>query len=387
MLFPSFNREFRRKLGYAGLSFTKDGNQIAYSMNWSAATNGATLPGETFTTGTGKTYFDAAGLIQTAGANTARRNLNPATGLWSRLVEPLTRTQLVTPTASIRDLTNAAWAKTTMTTALTSTGADGTANSATRCTATAGNAMVLQTLVIAAASRTFSPLIRRANGVGNIEITQDGVSWTNIAPLINSSNYRLVQLNATQLNPSFGIRIVTNGDAIDVDFTQFEDGASATSRMPSTAAFDPDVLTLPTSGNLINASGFVAGSFTPTLFTTDQGVLLSTFNGGTEGIPLYFFGGQVRSYDGTSAGAGASYTPAFGTIAKLAATWGGVTWSSASSGVAATNAPAFDADMGLGANLRIGAHINGTVPICLELHSLRMGFSALSPGLLSFVAR
>jgi hypothetical protein len=118
-------------------------------------------------------------------------------------------TQLVTPTASIRDLTNAAWVKTTMTTALTSTGADGTANSATRCTASAGNATVLQTLVAAATSRTVSFLIKRVTGTGNIELTQDGATYTNIATLINSSVYTQVQLNATQLNASFGIRTVS----------------------------------------------------------------------------------------------------------------------------------------------------------------------------------
>jgi hypothetical protein len=52
-----------------------------------------------------------------------------------------------------RDLTNAAWTKTNMTTAKTATGADGSANGATTLTATAGNATVLQSITSASAAR------------------------------------------------------------------------------------------------------------------------------------------------------------------------------------------------------------------------------------------
>jgi hypothetical protein len=45
-----------------------------------------------------------------------------------------------------------------------------------------------------------------------------------------------VTLTASQLNPALGIRLGTNGDAIAVDFGQFETGAFASSRIPTTTA-------------------------------------------------------------------------------------------------------------------------------------------------------
>ena len=168
-------------------------------------------------------------------------------------------TQLVTPLASVRDMTNAAWVKTTMTNARTSVGADGAANSATRLTAAAGNSLILQTLVAAATSRTYSCMIKRVTGTGNIELTQDGATWTNISSLINSSTFTKVALNATQLNASFGIRIVTSGDAIDVDFNQFEAGDTTgvfDSRIPDNLTTrNADSLTYSTTGWLNASAG------------------------------------------------------------------------------------------------------------------------------------
>lgn len=137
-----------------------------------------------------------------------------------------------------RDLTNAAWTKTTMTTAKTSTGIDGVANSCTRCTASAGNATALQAVTLASAAKAFGVWIKRVTGTGEIDITLDnGVGWTNITSQINSSTYTLVQITQTLANPTVGIRIVTNADAIDVDVAQLEDTAAfSTSPIPTTAA-------------------------------------------------------------------------------------------------------------------------------------------------------
>jgi hypothetical protein len=157
--------------------------------------------------------------------------------------------QLVTPTASIRDMTNAAWVKTTMTTALTITGIDGATNSATRCTATGANATVLQTLVAAASSRTYSCYVRRVTGSGTILLVQGGTT-TDITSLINSTTYTLVSLTASILNVAFGIQINTSGDAIDVDCNQFESGWNASSRiLTAGAARVKDSLTYAASGN------------------------------------------------------------------------------------------------------------------------------------------
>lgn len=120
------------------------------------------------------------------------------------------------------DFTNASWIKTTMTTAKTATGPDGIANSASTLTATAGNAMALQTIVRSSAARITSCYIKRRTGSGTINITQDnGGTWT--AVTVTSSWTQVATANATAANPIVGLRIVTNGDAVDVAFFQHEE--------------------------------------------------------------------------------------------------------------------------------------------------------------------
>ena len=229
--------------------------------------------------------------------------------------------QLVTPTASIRDLTNAAWTKTTLTTALNSIGADGVANSATRCTATAGNALVLQTLVAAASSRTVSFLIKRVTGTGNIELTQDGTTFTNINAELQAGVYIRVSLNVSILNASFGIRIVTSGDAIDVDMSQFEAGPRATSRMLSAGAVrNADVL-IPTFAfpNLVGSLYFEAG------FSGNNSINQNTFAAGSpaEGNVLYLFTGQASTFDGTTDFNLLAGSPSTTTMNRMSIAWSG----------------------------------------------------------------
>lgn len=151
-----------------------------------------------------------------------------------------------------RDLTNAAWTKSNLTTAQTSTGIDGVTNSCTRCTASAGNGTALQAVVIASAAKAFGVWIKRVTGTGEIDITLDnGSTWTNITGSINSATFTLVQATQTLANPTVGIRVVTSADAVDVDVCQLEDGAAFTSSpIPTTVAAvtrNGDSLTYPAS--------------------------------------------------------------------------------------------------------------------------------------------
>lgn len=147
------------------------------------------------------------------------------------LLEPA-MTQLATWT---RDLTNAAWTKSTMSTALTQTGADGAPNAATLLTATGANATALQAITDASAQRVTSAYVRRVTGVGAIQMTQDnGTTWT--AVTITGAFTRVSIPNATVTNPTIGFRIVTNGDAIAVDFVQHEHGAYPSSPIARTSA-------------------------------------------------------------------------------------------------------------------------------------------------------
>lgn len=123
------------------------------------------------------------------------------------------------------DLTNAAWTKSNMTTAKTATGPDGGTNTATTCTATAGNATALQAITSGSSARITSCWIKRRTGTGNIDLTQDnGSTWATVT--VTSGWTRVNISSVTSTNPTVGIRIVTSGDAVDVALFQHETGAN-----------------------------------------------------------------------------------------------------------------------------------------------------------------
>jgi hypothetical protein len=122
-----------------------------------------------------------------------------------------------------RDLTQAAWTATNVTVARDQVGIDGTANSACSLTATAGNGTVLQAVTHASTARYFSVWIKRITGTGTVEVTLDnGSTWTAVTV---TSAYTRVGATQTLADPTFGVRLVTDTDAVAVDFAQLEDGA------------------------------------------------------------------------------------------------------------------------------------------------------------------
>lgn len=126
-----------------------------------------------------------------------------------------------------RDLTNAAWTATNVTVARNQVGIDGTANSACSLTATADNGTVLQTVTHASTARFFSVWVQRLTGTGTVQVTLDnGATWTAVTV---TSAWTRVGAAQTLANPTVGVRLVTSGDAIAVDFAQLEDGPDATS--------------------------------------------------------------------------------------------------------------------------------------------------------------
>jgi hypothetical protein len=126
------------------------------------------------------------------------------------------------------DWTQADWVKTNCTAAYTSTGPAGALCS--RITATASDATCLQAIVSASTSRMFSVYIKRITGTGTVEITTDnGGSWTDITSQLSTTKFKRFTLNGTS-NPTCGVRVRTNADAIDVAFAN----SSATS-----VAFSP----------------------------------------------------------------------------------------------------------------------------------------------------
>ena len=136
-----------------------------------------------------------------------------------------------------RDLTDAVWTAGSCIPLLIATGRDGAASKATRVAAIGANATISQTVTSASATRAFGFDIKRVNGTGTIEITVDGGStYTDVTSLINSSTYTRVEATqAAVTNPTLGIRIVTNGDSIDVDYSTLESSNFLSSRIETAA--------------------------------------------------------------------------------------------------------------------------------------------------------
>jgi len=156
-----------------------------------------------------------------------------------------------------RDFTNAAYVKTNLTALKDAIGHDGVANAASTLTSTAANGTAFQTVTKASAENTYSIDVRRKTGAGTIEISDDGGStFTDITSSINSVIYTRFQITTTQANPEFGVRIVTSGDEVEVDYAQLEELEFASSRMD-----DPLLPAVSTSRLADNQSIPVEGNF------------------------------------------------------------------------------------------------------------------------------
>jgi hypothetical protein len=143
-----------------------------------------------------------------------------------------------------------------------------------------------------------------------------------------------------------------------------------------------DVLTGATSGKLVNAQGFAAIGFRAidNGLSAGAGSFISTF-AGSEGMPLNLFSGAINFYDGAAFRAGnalASLTP--GTTYKMGSTWGGSSGMTALNGTSSASLT-FDGSMNFGATIRIGDNVAAVFqPISMVLQSLRLGTYSLSPG-------
>lgn len=197
--------------------------------------------GLTYTNSSTTRYYEAAsGTYTTAAANAAIFEYRSGV-LQGMRWEMEQRTNLALWN---RDLTNAAWTKTNGTAAKDQAGIDAVSNSASSFTATAGNATCLQSITSASAARVTSFFLKRITGTGTVNITQDnGTTWTAVTL---TSAWQRFQVTATAADPIIGIRIVTSGDAVALDFAQHETPAStASSPIATTTASvirQPDVL-------------------------------------------------------------------------------------------------------------------------------------------------
>jgi hypothetical protein len=179
---------------------------------------GSLDPRIAFTRASNGWEFNSAGNLAQYGTNVPRFGYDQSTLEARGLLMEMARANLALHS---RDFTQSAWVKTNITAALDVAGINGVANTASRLTATAGNATALQTITSASANHVTSFFVRRISGTGTVEITQNGgTNWT--AVTLTSAWQRFVIPFATVANPVIGVRLGTSGDVIAVDVAQTE---------------------------------------------------------------------------------------------------------------------------------------------------------------------
>lgn len=231
------------------------------------------------------TFFNSSGLIETAASGKARFEYDPITRISKGLFVEEARTN---DCLHNRDGTNAVWVKLNMTAAKDQIGEDGVANSATSLLATAGNATAIQSFTIVSTAQTSTFSIKRLIGTGNVDITiDDGVTFTTVN--INSLTYTRFDVTQTLANPDIGVRLVTSGDKIAIDFQGLEAGAFPTSRIATVASpvprNDDSIFTTDVSW-FTQATGTWLFEYTRNM--TGTGAMVAEITGGAT-IPNHFF--------------------------------------------------------------------------------------------------
>jgi hypothetical protein len=216
------------------------------------------------------------------------------------------------------------------------------ANGASRCTASGANSTVIQATVTGAATRNTSFHIKRVTGSGGIEVTRDnGATWTAVTASLSSTLWRRVvseevpgcaggncivvsQMTSGIANPTVGIRLVTSGDVVDVDFVQDEETETASTPIATAGVSlsrDIDVIDFPVAlsptaatGLCVSSVGVTGGPYSAG-GTAQQTVLT---NGSLGAVA--FGATYVWTYSSNTAGVVANDTA--GVVSAGTATWG-----------------------------------------------------------------
>ena len=250
-------------------------------------------PVDTFARSTSGTRFGQTGLIETVAAGNVRREWDATGNLLGWLLED-SRTNVV---LYCRDLTNAVWTKTNCTSALSQTGIDGAASSASLLTATAGAATCLQTITLASSTRFQTAFLKRITGSGAVSMTMDGgTTWTDITAQLSTTAWtRIAIASQTLANPSVGFKLATSGDAIAIDGVQNTAGTYQTSFILTTSsavARASDVWTHTVASSWFKSEAgtlFIAGDTAPGLPPSGASQVLAMLDDGTSSNRIYIY--------------------------------------------------------------------------------------------------
>ena len=235
---------------------------------------GDVLPGQVSSRASIATYLDSSGILQTA-ASGVLRDAHYIGGVRHTIVEVGKGNSALW----CRDLTNVVWNKTNLTATKDQIGVDGAANSATRLTATAANATAIQAIA-GNQNWTNSVYIKRVTGVGTVQLTNDnGATWTTVT--VTGAYTRVFKAQSVN-GANVGIRLVTSGDEVCVDYWQTEPFGVGVGSMPSSAILTTTVSVNRSSDTLYwSWRTALPQELTTYIDVTDDGYYASSGGGGT----------------------------------------------------------------------------------------------------------
>ena len=218
-----------------------------------------------------KTWMNSSGIMQ---LNTASNTLTQDGGYYDGTSFHAQNSGITIEAAGTNKLTysnvftNVAWVKTTVTVSDTDAGSttpDGSAISSS-LTASAGNGMVVQPIVDAAAGiYTASVWLKRKTGTGTVNLRANILdSYSSVT--VTSSWARFNVHSTSKTNPAFDLQLVTNADAVYIYGAQLEKNPYPTSYIPTTTAAltrGAEVMKFETAGNRNASQETVMIKFVP----------------------------------------------------------------------------------------------------------------------------
>ncbi len=286
-----------------------------------------------------------------------------------------------------RDLTNVLWVKAgAPVVAKDGAGMDGVANSCSTITCGAAGDTVIQTVAFGTSvNRQCSLWLKRISGTGTIEITEDGVTWTDITSELSSSHFRFIApVSVPRMSYSLGVRMTTPGDVIAVDMGQVNNSNYGNGTwimetpIPTEAVAvtrNADALGNYNSANIDNTVGSCYAE-TSTFFnsTSRMRSIVHVAAGSTTASAMFMAAGQAATHVSIHDGTNAAYSPPVADSLlnrpdRFATSWGANGKFAVTRAGVSTDDSSFDGSLGTNSGVFIS---RGTHAFCGCIKELRI---------------
>jgi len=264
----------------------------------------------------------------------------------------------------------------------TTTGLDNVANSASRLTAAANDATLLQLLTAATGTRTTSAWIKRISGSGTVSLTRNGgTNWTDITSSLVTDTWVPVEVTSdVGANPTVGLKMGTSGDVIDVDCFQDENGSWRTSPILTTTA------AVTRNADVLSYASAYDNTVGTSLCSLKSDSLVSTANiyaltGDTNGRMAYLNSGNARTgilaFDGVNTASATGALSINTGVRKRALAWSGANMKCCADTVLGVSST-FDGTLGAGTTLFVGCDAASGSQLSGNISEVHIWTSALT---------